>query len=307
MPKQLLHARKSLFAAPGLVKHRPGSALIFQAGGSDDAAEAMSDVLLAHEAALRLGVFALVLALMVVWEVRAPRRPLSASLAVRWSANLSLVALDTLLIRLAFPLAAVGVATLAAEAGFGLFNALAWPKGLAFAPTVVLLDLAIWAQHVAFHKVPALWRLHRVHHSDVDIDATTGVRFHPIEIAVSMLYKMAVVVALGAPPAAVIAFEVILNATSLFNHGNVRLPLGLDRMLRRVIVTPDMHRVHHSVHRDETDSNYGFNLSLWDRLFGTYRAQPRDGHSAMTIGLEAFRAERDRHLDRLLWQPFRRG
>jgi sterol desaturase/sphingolipid hydroxylase (fatty acid hydroxylase superfamily) len=264
----------------------------------------MTAFILAHEVGIRLTFFLTVLAVMMAWEVAAPRRTLSARLAVRWSSNLGLVVVGGLLVRLAFPLAAVGVAAVAAENGWGLFNAVAAPEPLAIAFSVVALDLTIYAQHVVFHKVPVLWRLHRMHHTDVDIDATTGVRFHPFEIALSMAIKMAMIVALGAPAVAVVIFEVLLNATAMFNHGNVKLPRALDRVLRLVIVTPDFHRVHHSVHRDETDSNYGFNLSIWDRLFGTYRPQPRDGHETMTIGLDIFRDPRQRRLDKLLIQPF---
>jgi len=264
----------------------------------------MSEMILANEGPLRLAAFIAVLAVMAGWEVLAPRRLLSVPRGGRWFANLGIVVLDSALVRLAFPVVAVGIAVWAETAGFGLLYWLDAPGWLAFVVAVLVLDLAIYAQHVAFHKVPLLWRLHRMHHSDVDIDTTTGIRFHPIEIVLSMLFKMAVVAALGAPPAAVVVFEVLLNGTALFNHANVRLPLGIDRVLRLAVVTPDMHRVHHSVHREETDSNYGFNLSLWDRLFGTYRAQPRDGHLGMTIGLDAFRSAADRRLDRLLVQPF---
>ena len=264
----------------------------------------MTEFILAHEAGIRLTLFLSVLAVMIGWEFAQPRRRLSARLGVRWSSNLGLVAVNALLVRLAFPVAAVGTAAVAAERGWGLFNAVAAPSWLAIVLSVVALDLAIYVQHVVFHKVPPLWRLHRMHHTDVDIDATTGVRFHPIEIALSMAIKMAMIVALGAPAVAVVIFEVLLNATAMFNHGNVKLPRALDRLLRLVIVTPDFHRVHHSVYRDETDSNYGFNLSVWDRLFRTYRPQPRDGHEQMTIGLDIFRDPRQRHLDKLLIQPF---
>jgi sterol desaturase/sphingolipid hydroxylase (fatty acid hydroxylase superfamily) len=264
----------------------------------------MTEFILAHEAGIRLTFFCAVLAIMIGWEFAAPRRRLSASLAVRWSSNLGLVVVGALLVRLAFPVVAVGTAAIAAERGWGLFNWVAAPSWLAIVLSVVALDLAIYAQHVVFHKVPPLWRLHRMHHSDVDIDATTGVRFHPFEIALSMAIKMAMILILGAPAVAVVIFEVLLNATAMFNHGNVKLPQAVDRALRRVIVTPDFHRVHHSVHRDETDSNYGFNLSIWDRLFRTYRPQPRDGHQTMTIGLDIFRDPRQRHLDKLLIQPF---
>lgn len=209
----------------------------------------MSDFLVQHDAAIRLSAFALMLAGMTAWEFAAPRRRLSVPLTGRWIANIGLVILGALIIRLAVPLAAVGVATVAAARGFGLLNVIDLPAWLAFVLAVIVLDLAIWAQHVAMHKVPLLWRLHRVHHSDVDFDSTTGVRFHPVEIVVSMAYKMAVVAAIGAPAAAVIVFEICLSSGALFNHGNVRLPLRVDRILRRLIVTPDMHRVHHSVHR----------------------------------------------------------
>lgn len=268
----------------------------------------MESFVLGHEMALRLAAFAGVLAAMLVWERRRPRRQAFAGgRAQRWGANLGLVAIDAALLRLIFPLAAVGAAALAETRGWGLLNAFALPGWLTLAIALVVLDLAIYAQHVAFHKVPLLWRLHRVHHSDVDLDATTGLRFHPVEIVLSMAFKVALVTAVGAPVLAVILFEVGLNALAMFNHANVRLPPGADRLLRRLIVTPDMHRVHHSVHRDETDSNYGFNLSLWDRLFRTYRAQPRDGHETMTIGLDAFRDPADGRLGRLLTQPLRRG
>jgi sterol desaturase/sphingolipid hydroxylase (fatty acid hydroxylase superfamily) len=267
----------------------------------------MNGFLVEHEAALRLATFAVVLAAMIGWELAAPRRRPTAPLGARWTANLGLVVLGALAVRLLLPAAAVGSALVAESRGWGLLPALAVPPWAAFVLAFLALDLAIWAQHVAMHKVPPLWRLHRVHHTDVDYDTTTGVRFHPVEILASMLYKMAVVVALGAPAAAVVTFEVILSATSLFNHGNVRLPIGVDRVLRRAIVTPDMHRVHHSVYRDETDSNYGFNLSVWDRLFGTYRPQPRDGHENMAIGQPLFRTAAEGRLGRLLWQPLRRG
>ncbi|MBL8260188.1 MAG: sterol desaturase family protein, partial [Candidatus Competibacteraceae bacterium] len=187
--------------------------------------------------------------------------------------------------------------------GWGALRWLDAPFWLAFGLSLPLLDLVIYAQHVAFHKIPALWRLHQMHHTDLDFDVTTALRFHPLEIALSMLIKLAAVIALGAPAAAVMLFEVILNAAAMFNHGNARLPLALDRALRQIIVTPDMHRVHHSVHRDETDSNFGFNLSWWDRLFGTYRDQPRDGHAGMTIGLHYFRDWRAIRLHGLLLQP----
>ena len=266
----------------------------------------MSGTVLQHEPLFRLVAFVAVLAAMMVWELIAPRRRQTVPRIVRWSNNLALVVLDTAILRLAFPLLAVGFAAVVQERGWGLLNLFALPEWLAVAIAFVLLDLAIYAQHVAFHHVPWLWRFHRMHHSDIEFDTTTGIRFHPGEIAVSMLYKLALIAVLGASPIAVLIFEIVLNATSLFNHGNVTLGRA-DRAVRALIVTPDMHRVHHSAIRAETDSNFGFNLSLWDRLFRTYRGQPRQGHECMTIGLEYFRERREAWLDRLLWQPFARG
>lgn len=263
----------------------------------------MDTFLLAHEPTLRLAIFLGVLSAMALWELAAPRRRGEIPRLLRWSSNLALVALDTAVVRLLFPLVAVGFAALAQERGWGMLNLTELPAWLAFVAAFLLLDLAIYVQHVVFHKVPLLWRFHRMHHSDVEFDTTTGVRFHPGEIVLSMLYKLALVAVLGAPPAAVLVFEVVLNATSLFNHGNVSLG-RYDAAIRTLIVTPDMHRVHHSVPREEHDTNFGFNLSLWDRLFGTYLAQPARGHGAMAIGLDHFRERREIWLDRLLWQPF---
>jgi sterol desaturase/sphingolipid hydroxylase (fatty acid hydroxylase superfamily) len=243
-----------------------------------------------HEPGIRLAAFLGIFALMALWELRAPARVLSLSRWRRWSANLGLVVLNTLLLRLVFPLAAVGLAASATANGWGLLNQIALPGAVELMLAIVALDLTIWAQHVFFHAVPALWRLHRVHHADLDYDLTTGARFHPIEILLSMLIKFAAILVLGPSVVAVILFEVILNAMAMFNHANVRLPSALERPLRWLLVTPDMHRVHHSVAADEANSNFGFNLSLWDRLFGTYRAQPRGGHQGMTIGIEGYRA-----------------
>jgi len=265
----------------------------------------MTESAFAHEPVLRLGVFLGVLSAMALWEAVAPRRPQRYRRRQRWPHNLLLVALDTLAVRLIFPLAAVGAALIATEHGWGLLNALTLPPWLALPVAVLALDFVIYLQHRLFHAVPWLWRLHRVHHADLEFDVTTGVRFHPLEILLSMGIKLAAVVALGAPALAVLIFEVLLNATSLFNHGNVRLPERLDRVLRLFLVTPDMHRVHHSIVRRETDSNFGFNLPWWDRLLGTYRAQPAAGHLGMTIGIEQFREARELRLGRLLLQPFR--
>jgi sterol desaturase/sphingolipid hydroxylase (fatty acid hydroxylase superfamily) len=263
------------------------------------------DAILAQEPLIRLGAFALVLGAMMAAEAALPRRGRGFSRLRRWPSNLGIVALNSLLLRLVFPTAAIGVAIAIEGQGVGLLPWLGLPGWLAVILAVVLLDLAIYFQHVMFHAVPAFWRLHRMHHADLDFDVTTGLRFHPLEILLSMLIKLAVVVALGAPPVAVLLFEVVLNATSMFSHGNLRLPARLDAALRRVLVTPDMHRVHHSAVRAETDSNFGFNLAIWDRLFGTYRAQPAAGHDGMTIGIEAFRDPAELRLDRMLTQPFR--
>ncbi len=268
----------------------------------------ISDWVVQHEAPLRLGCFVGVLLAMALWELRAPCRRLSVSKAARWGNNLALVLLDSLLLRLLFPAAAVGMAAFATTAGWGLFNYLHWPLWLELLLSVVLLDLVIYLQHVMVHAVPLFWRLHRVHHADLDYDVTTALRFHPIEILLSMVVKFAAIAALGAPVVAVVIFEVLLNAMAMFNHGNVQLPQGLDRWLRWLVVTPDMHRVHHSVEDDETNSNFGFNLSLWDRLMGTYRAEPRAGHTGMTIGIRKFREVKEAvRLDGLLLMPFRGG
>jgi sterol desaturase/sphingolipid hydroxylase (fatty acid hydroxylase superfamily) len=261
---------------------------------------------IATEPLIRLSGFLIILVLMALWEVLAPRRPQSIGRLLRWPNNIGLVVLNTVILRLLFPLAGVGAAFLAQTKDWGLFNIVSIPALLAIPAQLLLLDLAIYGQHVMFHAVPWLWRLHRVHHADLEFDVTTGLRFHPGEIAISMLIKLAVVLVLGATPVAVLIFEVVLNATSMFNHGNVRLPVRLDRMLRHFVVTPDMHRVHHSIDRQETDSNFGFNVPWWDHLFRTYRDQPARGHDRMTIGIDRFREPRDLWLDRMLWQPLRR-
>ncbi|MCZ6628300.1 MAG: sterol desaturase family protein [SAR324 cluster bacterium] len=264
----------------------------------------MADFIMSHEAPIRLGFFLGILVLMALWELAAPRRALTVSKALRWGNNLALVVCNSLVLRLVFPVAALGVAARAEASGWGLLHSLPLPGWLAVLLAVLLLDLLIYGQHVLMHKVPVLWRLHRMHHADLDIDVTTGARFHPLEIVLSMVIKMGAVLALGAPPLGVLIFEVLLNVTAMFNHGNVRIPQGADRLLRLLLVTPDMHRVHHSLVRAETDSNYGFNLPWWDRLFGTYRPQPAAGHEGMTIGIAQFREPRELWLPRLLTQPF---
>ena len=259
--------------------------------------------ILKQETAIRLTVFLGVLIGMAVWEVIVPRRRVEIPRLLRWSNNLALVVLDTLLVRLAFPVVAVGLAVIAQENGWGLLNQMSIPGWIVFPAAVLALDLAIYLQHVLFHAVPALWRLHRMHHADLEFDVTTGLRFHPLEILLSMVVKLGVVMALGPPAFAVLIFEVLLNASSLFNHSNIRLPLRIDAVLRLFIVTPDMHRVHHSIHPSETNSNFGFNVPWWDRILGTYLAQPKTGHEDMTIGIEQFRSRRSLWLDRMLIQP----
>lgn len=248
-----------------------------------------SDYVLEHEVAIRLCFFFGVFALVAIWEIVSPRRALTVSKVVRWSSNLGLVFLNSLVLRLLFPAAAVGVAAFAQRSGWGLLNLYEIPYSLSVILSVVVLDFVIYLQHVMVHAIPAFWRLHRVHHADLDYDVTTGARFHPIEIILSMLIKFSAIVVLGPPLLAVVIFEVLLNATAMFNHGNLSLPLGVDRLLRWFVVTPDMHRVHHSVEDDETNSNFGFSLPWWDRLFGTYRDQPRAGHEGMVIGIHHYR------------------
>jgi sterol desaturase/sphingolipid hydroxylase (fatty acid hydroxylase superfamily) len=257
------------------------------------------------EPVIRLAVFGAIFLAMASWELVAPRRPWAVGRAARWPSNLAILVVDTLAVRFLIPTAAFGVALVAASHGFGLFPLLGWPAWAAGIVGFGVLDLVIYGQHVVFHHVPWLWRLHRVHHADLDIDVTTGGRFHPLEILISMALKIAVVALFGIPAAAVVTFEVMLNATSMFNHANVALPRWLDRVVRLAVVTPDMHRVHHSVVRAETDSNFGFNLPWWDRLFGTYRAEPAAGHDGMTIGLPILRDRGELRVDRLLTQPFR--
>ncbi len=249
----------------------------------------IGNLILAREAWIRVGAFGAIFLVMLLWELRAPRRPLSLPRIRRWPANLGLFLVNTLVLRLLFPAAAVGLALSAEAGGLGLFNLVGWPLWLELLLAIVMLDLAIYLQHVLMHRVPLLWRLHRVHHADLDFDLTTGSRFHTIEIVVSMLIKWCVILLLGPPALAVLIFEVVLNGMAIFNHANVSLPAALDRILRFLFVTPDMHRVHHSVERRETDSNYGFNLSIWDRLFRTYVDQPSRGHDGMIIGIDGFR------------------
>ena len=249
--------------------------------------------MLENEPQIRMGFFIGTLLVIALWEVLAPRRALTLSKAMRWVNNLGLVFFNSFILRLVFPLAAVGMAQIAADKGWGLFNLTDWPLWLEIVLTIIIMDLAIYLQHVMVHAVPLFWRLHRVHHADPDYDVTTGARFHTLEIILSMGIKICLIILLGPALVAVILFEIILSTAAMFNHGNIRLPKKLDAVLRWIIVTPDMHRVHHSIHDDETNSNFGFNIPWWDRIFGTYRDQPRGGHEKMTIGIRQFTSAND--------------
>lgn len=265
----------------------------------------MSDALLAYEPALRAGVFLLVLSAMLIWEVLAARRLQRIPRSSRWPGNFAVVLLGAITVRVGFPLTAVGIALIASDRGWGLLNQVDIPSYITIPLSVLVLDMAIYFQHRMFHALPWLWRLHRMHHADLEFDASTGLRFHPIEILLSMAIKMLIVLLIGAPALAVLVFEMLLSTTSLFNHGNGRLSHKLDRWLRFMLVTPDMHRVHHSIIKRETDSNFGFCVSWWDRWFRTYIDQPEKGHLGMKIGIEGFRTKNDLGLGQMLIQPFR--
>ena len=249
----------------------------------------LEEMIISNEKYVRMGFFFGMLILIGLWEILAPKRALTVSKTVRWMNNLGLVFFNSFILRVLFPVVAAGLATIATYNGWGLFNYFAVPFWLAVIASIIIMDFVIYIQHVMVHAIPVLWRLHRVHHADLDFDVTTGSRFHTLEIILSMLIKFATILLLGPPIVAVIIFEVILNATAMFNHGNISLPKIIDKYLRLFVVTPDMHRVHHSVEDDEANSNFGFSLPWWDRLFGTYRDQPRAGHEGMTIGIHKYR------------------
>lgn len=258
------------------------------------------------EASIRLGIFIGLFISLALLEHFMPRRQLRPVKIKRWITNWAIIVLDSLLVRLVFKTAAVGGALWATNNSVGLFNLIAVPYWMAFLASFFVLDFAVWLSHVASHKIPIFWRVHRMHHSDIDIDVTTAIRFHPIEILLSMIWKYAIVLLLGAPVASVLVFEIVLNGSALFNHSNWRLPQWIDRYLRLIIVTPDMHRVHHSSEPHETDSNYGFNFSIWDRLFKTYTDQPKLGHDNMQIGLKDWQDESPARLSWSLWVPFKK-
>lgn len=257
-----------------------------------------------NEIVIRLGFFFGIFAIMALMEMVSPKRVLKTSKSMRWFNNISITFLDSFLVRIAFPLLAFDIAKLGVERGWGIFNNIGIPEMIAGIISLLLLDLLIYGQHVAFHFMPHFWMIHRMHHTDLDIDLTTGTRFHPIEIVLSMGLKIVAVVLLGAPPWSVLAFEILLNGTSMFNHSNVHLPAAMDRFLRLFVVTPDMHRVHHSVIIREYNSNFGFNLPWWDRLFKTYNAQPVKGHTGMNIGLANYRDPKKLSLPWMLAIPF---
>ncbi|MFK8067602.1 MAG: sterol desaturase family protein [Gammaproteobacteria bacterium] len=258
------------------------------------------------DAAYRLGAFLIVLTIMIVWEIKRPRRKNDQKRKTRWPVNFGLMILGAVLVRITVGGIVYQSAVIAAEKNIGLLNWFDFQNLISVILTLIILDLIIYGQHVASHKIPMIWKLHQVHHTDLVYDTSTGIRFHPIEIFFSLLIKVIAVFIIGATPVAVIIFEVVLNTCAVFNHGNVKLPLSLDKQLRKILVTPDMHRVHHSIHRDETDSNYGFSISIWDRLFGTYIDQPRDGHEEMTIGLDYFREPEDEKFQNVLMLPFKK-
>jgi len=264
----------------------------------------MTDFMSHNGSVIRLAFFIGIFVVIALVELVAPRRPLTTSKASRWFANIGIVVINTVLLRIIFPATAVGVSLWVQRQGWGVLTNADLPYWLKVALSVVLLDFVIYLQHVMFHAVPTLWRIHMMHHADMDYDVTTGTRFHPIEIIISMMIKIAAIMLLGAPAVGVIIFEILLNGTAMFNHGNFFIPLGIDRMLRLVVVTPDMHRVHHSVFPSEANSNFGFNLPWWDRVMGTYRAQPSRGHEGMTIGLNQFRDPARLTLPWLLALPF---
>jgi sterol desaturase/sphingolipid hydroxylase (fatty acid hydroxylase superfamily) len=257
-----------------------------------------------NEAAIRLGFFFGVFLLVALWELLSPRRFLTTSKPIRWLSNMGVVAIDTLAVRVIFPIIGIHIAIKAQEKGWGLLNVIDLPEWLSILIGILVLDLIVYLQHVMFHAVPILWQLHMMHHADLDYDVTTGLRFHPIEIIISMIIKMTAIAALGPSVFTVIIFEIVLNAAAMFNHGNLKLPFNVDKYLRLLVVTPDMHRVHHSVTIRETNSNFGFNFPWWDRMFGTYRAQPSAGHEGMAIGLSQFRDPKQNTLHWMLALPF---
>ena len=263
-------------------------------------------MLIENETQIRLVAFISVFAVMAIWELIAPYRRLRYTKLQRWPHQLLLIIINSVILKLVFPIAAVGIALWAAGEGVGLMNVFSLDPWISIPVSIALLDLAIYAQHRVAHRWVWFWRIHRTHHIDTDFDLTTGLRFHPIEMVISMLYKMFVIVFLGAPAIGVILFEIILSGSSLFNHSNINLPKSIEPITRRLIVTPEMHRIHHSTLADEHNSNYGFFLSCWDRLFHSYTFQASNDDQTMPIGLEMMREPEDRRIDRIIMIPFRR-
>jgi sterol desaturase/sphingolipid hydroxylase (fatty acid hydroxylase superfamily) len=265
----------------------------------------IEEFVIRNELSIRLGFFFGIFITVALWELASPRRTLALPRKVRWFSNIGLTVLNSLILRLLFPTAAIGVAIFASEQGIGLLNYYQFSAVFSIVLSLILMDAMIYFQHVIFHAIPAFWRIHRVHHADMDYDLTTGARFHPLEIILSMLFKFITIISLGPPIVAVVIFEIMLNGLAMFNHGNLRLPKNIDALLRKLLVTPDMHRVHHSVREDEANSNFGFNLSIWDRLFGTYIAEPAKGHVDMPIGIQGLRnPHQTNHLPGMLAMPF---
>lgn len=267
----------------------------------------MGNLISQYESMIRLSVFAGVFILMISAETLFPKKQRVLKRMQRWSTNLSLTLISTLLVSLLFPIAAIGLAQYAQDQHWGILNVFNLPLWAHILVSIIALDFAIYVQHVASHKFPIFWRLHKVHHADRDIDATTGIRFHPVEIILSLFYKFAAICVLGPHMLGVFIFEILLNASALFNHANLSLPKSVDKILRIFIVTPDMHRVHHSVILKETNANYGFNLSIWDKIFRTYIAQPRQGHDKMTIGLAQYQSPKPSFILWCLTLPFKKG
>lgn len=264
----------------------------------------MQELFFQYESYIRLGSFLGIFALLTAWEISSPKRELLQLRRFRWFGNIGLIVISSVLIRFLIPTAAVGVALHVEQDQVGFLNHYDMPFFVQFFIAFVLMDLAIYFQHVIFHALPMFWRFHRVHHSDLDCDITTGIRFHPFEMIISILFKFLVIISIGAPVLAVVVFEVVLNAASMFTHSNIKIPQSIERMVRLILVTPDMHRIHHSINENETNSNFGFFISTWDRIFGTYIKEPALGHENMQIGLQGFREPKWQNLRWLIYLPF---
>lgn len=264
----------------------------------------MKEVFFEYESYIRLGSFLAIFALLTIWEISSPKRKLLQLRYFRWFCNIGLITISSILVRFIIPTAAVGIALHVEQEQLGFLNLYELPFIVKFILAFVLMDLAIYFQHVMFHALPLFWRFHRVHHSDLDCDITTGLRFHPFEMIISIIFKFLIITSIGAPVLAVVFFEIILNAASMFTHSNIKIPSVIESMVRWFIVTPDMHRIHHSIKENETNSNFGFFISIWDRLLGTYIHEPAQGHVNMQIGLRKFREPKWQNLRWLIYLPF---